>query len=168
MPVLGGGALVQMMQLDVVVDGSRQILCDLAVPDLGSGLGRRDVVLKGRDDHDVAVILLQGLDGVLGRTQSRPLDDEGAIIAQEHVNIRRRPHLGIAHGEGQVGPDKQHDPCSYKRAVQGLDAAQDVVELLVQALEDIGSACVDRATGLVAAQSLPVVDHGVAVCLLNG
>lgn len=162
-------ALVQMVQLDVVVDGARQIVCDLAVADLRAGLGGRDVVLeRRRDDKHVVAVLAQRLDGGLGRAQGRPLDDEGAVVAQQDVDVGGRPDLGVAHGEGEVGPDEQHHASPHKGAVGGLDAAQDVVELLVQALEHVGGAGVDGTAGLVAAQRLPVVDHGVAAGLLNG
>lgn len=151
------------MKLDVLEDSPGDIHGLLPVLYLGAHLGRADIILKRVDDPDVVLVLAEGLHGGLDVGLMGPLDDEGAVVAEEDVNVGGGPYLGVAHGEGEVGADEEHDARLDKRAVAAdcLDAAEISIDFIVKVPQDVGGAAVQGTARGVDARGLPVVDlHG--------
>lgn len=77
---------------------------------------------------------MSGHEGVI-KYQKTYLDDKGAKVAQDVVDIFGIPDTRSGHCLYQVGPSQEGDSCGLL-AVGSIDAPSDLVDLVVEMVED--------------------------------
>lgn len=118
------------------------------------------------DDMNVVLVILQARQGLIN-VGAGPLDDEGAEVSQDVIQICRGPDPRRAHGLDQVGSSEQGNTHGLLVAMDILAAANNLVDLVVEVVEDLGSGEVVGLNGLpgVAGQPLGGLLCGVGAHL---
>ena len=118
------------------------------------------------NDMNVVLVVLEARQGLVD-VGAGSLDDEGAELPQDVIQIRRGPYTGCAHCLDQVRSGEQCDTHGLLVAMDILAAANDLVDLVVEVVEDLGSGEVLGLNGLprVAGQPLRGLLRGVGAHL---
>lgn len=126
--------------------------------EMGHGVPRwrGDKILATRTylayDVDVLLPLIERLERGL-EIGPCPLEDEDAIVAEDVCDVAGIPLAGLADGLDEVCAGEENDADGLAGSVGALDAAHDVVEVVVEVVEDVGGGDVGVLGGL------PGVDH---------